>query len=70
MTSRFFSLKSLAFMMELDENLPILDVHGAETGKLSVVLIPCSPAGVEIYGEYVENPDELVISSNGGADLI
>ncbi|KAI1705792.1 FHA domain-containing protein [Ditylenchus destructor] len=53
-------LQSLAYMVELDEQFPIIDIHGAETGQLSVCLMPCNTAGKEILGEFVENPSELV----------
>ncbi|KAH7700395.1 hypothetical protein AAVH_32485, partial [Aphelenchoides avenae] len=53
-------LQSLAYMVELDEQVPITDIHGSETGQLSVAMRPCSASGKEILGEFVENPRELV----------
>uniref|UniRef100_A0A914E3H6 Uncharacterized protein n=1 Tax=Acrobeloides nanus TaxID=290746 RepID=A0A914E3H6_9BILA len=53
-------LQSLAYMIELDEQFPILDFHGTEIGQLSVSLLPCNPSGKEILGEFVENPNEIV----------
>lgn len=53
-------LQSLAYMVELDEQFPILDFNGTEIGQLAVSLVPCNPSGKEILGEYVENPNEMV----------
>lgn len=53
-------LRSLAYMVEQDEQYPITDIQGSETGQLSVALTPCSSTGKEILGEFVEDPSELV----------
>lgn len=53
-------LRSLAYLIEQDEQYPILDVQGTETGQLSVSLTPCNSNGKEILGEFVEDPNELV----------
>ncbi|KAI6188028.1 putative tRNA N6-adenosine threonylcarbamoyltransferase [Aphelenchoides besseyi] len=53
-------LRSLAYLVEQDEQYPILDVQGSESGQLSVALTPCNSNGKEILGEFVEDPKELV----------
>uniref|UniRef100_A0A915IDZ8 Kinesin-like KIF1-type domain-containing protein n=1 Tax=Romanomermis culicivorax TaxID=13658 RepID=A0A915IDZ8_ROMCU len=53
-------LQSLAFMVELDEQMPITDFKGQERGQLRVQLAPCSPQGREIMGEFVDSPEELM----------
>lgn len=53
-------LQSLAYMVEIDEQLPITDFKGNERGQLKVALMPCSPQGKEITGEFVDQPEELV----------
>ncbi len=53
-------LQSLAYMVELEEQLPITDFTGQERGQLSVSLAPCTPQGKEITGEFVDSPRELV----------
>ncbi|KAI6241485.1 putative tRNA N6-adenosine threonylcarbamoyltransferase [Aphelenchoides fujianensis] len=53
-------LRSLAYLVEQDEQYPILDVQGAEAGQLSVALTPCNSNGKEILGEFVEDPKELI----------
>lgn len=53
-------LQSLAYMVELDEQLPITDFTGQERGQLSVSLAPCTPQGKEITGEFVDSPRDLV----------
>lgn len=46
-------------MVEIDEQLPITDTKGNERGQLKVALMPCSPQGKEITGEFVDQPEEL-----------
>ncbi|CAD5220541.1 unnamed protein product [Bursaphelenchus xylophilus] len=53
-------LRSLAFLVEVEENYPINDIQGSEAGQLSVALTPCNANGKEILGEFVEDPMELV----------
>lgn len=53
-------LRSLAYLVEQDEQYPILDVQGTETGQLTVGLTPCNSNGKEILGEFVDEPNELV----------
>ncbi|CAD5214440.1 unnamed protein product [Bursaphelenchus okinawaensis] len=53
-------LRSLAFLVEVEENYPITDIQGSETGQLSVALTPCNANGKEILGEFVEDPTELI----------
>ncbi|KAI6176971.1 Kinesin-like protein [Aphelenchoides bicaudatus] len=53
-------LRSLAYLVEQDEQYPILDVQGTETGQLSVALTPCNSNGKEILGEFVDDPKELI----------
>ncbi len=60
-------LQSLAYMVELDEQLPITDFKGNERGQLSVAVFPCTPQGKEITGEFVDSPDELVRDSSDNA---
>lgn len=47
-------------MVELDDQFPINDVNGVETGQLSVSLMPCNTVGKEIMGEFVDDPNELI----------
>lgn len=54
-------LRSLAYMVEQDEQYPITDIQGSEIGQLSVALTPCNANGKEILGEFVEDPNEMVI---------
>lgn len=58
-------LQSLAYMVEVDEQIPIIDMHGVDIAQLSVSLVPCSTSGKEILGEYIESPDELMKKSLG-----
>jgi kinesin family protein 1 len=53
-------LRSLAYMVESDEQLPVTDFKGQERGQLSVGLYPCTPQGKEITGEFVDSPQDLV----------
>ncbi len=53
-------LRSLAYLVELDEHLPIVDLCGQEQGQLAVALVPCNTAGKEIPGEFVQDSSELV----------
>lgn len=58
-------LQSLAYMVEIDEQIPVMDIHGTDIAQLSVSMLPCSPSGREILGEYIESPDELVKKNLG-----
>jgi len=58
--STYVYLRSLAFMMEMEELLPISDFKGQEKGSLRVELMPCSVQGKEITEDYVESPGRLV----------
>uniref|UniRef100_A0A7E4V2Q9 Kinesin-like protein n=1 Tax=Panagrellus redivivus TaxID=6233 RepID=A0A7E4V2Q9_PANRE len=53
-------LQSLAYMVEIEEQLPIIDVNGIDVGVLTVAIVPCSPSGKEILGEYIESTNELI----------
>lgn len=53
-------LQSLAYMVEVDEQLPINDLKGNERGQLKVLLVPTNDKGKEIVGEFVDSPEELV----------
>ncbi|VDM28226.1 unnamed protein product [Toxocara canis] len=55
-------LQSLAYLIEHEEQLPIFDFGGQDLGRLTVALTPCTPAGKEILGEYVEDPAELLVN--------
>uniref|UniRef100_A0A914YMR1 Kinesin-like protein n=1 Tax=Panagrolaimus superbus TaxID=310955 RepID=A0A914YMR1_9BILA len=58
-------LQSLAYMVEAEEQLSIVDFNGMDLGQLSVSLVPCSSSGKEIMGEYLETPDELLNKNLG-----
>ncbi|ELU00840.1 hypothetical protein CAPTEDRAFT_171489 [Capitella teleta] len=53
-------LQSLAYMVELEENLTITDYKGTEQGLLQVQMHPCTKAGKDIGDDYVDDPSELV----------
>lgn len=53
-------LQSLAYMVEVDEQLPITDFKGNERGQLKTILVPCGEDGREIVGEFVDSPEDLV----------
>merc|ERR1712226_793895 len=53
-------LQSLAYMIELEENLTITDYKGAEQGHLAVSMYPCKADGKDIGDDYVDDPSELV----------
>ncbi len=56
-------LQSLAFMVELKEQLSITDYSGTEVGIMNVEIVPCDEVGNE-YDErddvYVDSPQELI----------
>lgn len=56
-------LQSLAFMIELKEQLSINDYSGTEVGIINVEIVPCDEVGNE-YDErddvYVDSPHELL----------
>ena len=58
-------LRSLAYMVEAEEQLSIVDFNGMDLGQLSVSLVPCSSSGKEILGEYIETPEELLNKNLG-----
>lgn len=53
-------LQSLAYLIDVEEQFPIVDLSGQEIGLLTVGLSPCSTSGKELRGEYVENPSQLI----------
>ncbi|KAI0212276.1 Kinesin-like protein KIF28P [Lamellibrachia satsuma] len=53
-------LQSLAYMMEIEENMQVMDYRGMEQGHLQVVIIPCKKDGTELTDDYVDDPEELV----------
>jgi len=53
-------LRSLAYMVESDEQIAIVDFQGQERGQIKVGLYPCTPQGKEITGDFVDNPEDLV----------
>ncbi|PIC40350.1 hypothetical protein B9Z55_011723 [Caenorhabditis nigoni] len=53
-------LQSLAYLIDVEEQFPIVDLSGQEIGLLTVGLSPCSTTGKELRGEYVENPSQLI----------
>ncbi|CAI5444067.1 unnamed protein product [Caenorhabditis angaria] len=53
-------LQSLAYLIDVEEQFPIVDLSGQEIGLLTVGLSPCSTNGKELRGEYVENPHQLI----------
>uniref|UniRef100_A0A7M5U6V4 Kinesin-like protein 6 n=2 Tax=Clytia hemisphaerica TaxID=252671 RepID=A0A7M5U6V4_9CNID len=57
-------LQSLAYKIELDENIAITDYKGNEQGQLTVKLEPCTSSGECLDDDdFVEEPKELI----GGA---
>ncbi|KAL3836511.1 hypothetical protein ACJMK2_021937 [Sinanodonta woodiana] len=55
-------LKSLAFLIDANEQLDITDYRGQEIGKLNIELLPCDAKG-KVMGDqdvFVENPNDLV----------
>lgn len=65
-------LERLAYMLELDDQFPVVDMYGGGgvddegesgggSGQLFVAITPCNPSGKEILGEFVEDPMELVM---------
>ncbi|XP_064614056.1 kinesin-like protein KIF28P [Liolophura sinensis] len=53
-------LQSLAYLIELEDNLVISDYKGNEKGRLMVAAIPCTPKWQEIKDDFVEDPKELL----------
>jgi len=54
-------LQSLAYKIELDENLAITDYKGNEQGHLQVKILPCEKNGNECdEDDFVEDPKELI----------
>ncbi|KAK3595061.1 hypothetical protein CHS0354_043156 [Potamilus streckersoni] len=56
-------LKSLAFLIDSNEQLDITDYRGQEIGKLNIEMLPCDAKGKVIVDQdnvFVENPNELV----------
>ncbi|XP_078571290.1 kinesin-like protein KIF28 isoform X3 [Branchiostoma floridae x Branchiostoma japonicum] len=53
-------LQSLAYLVELEENLAITDYRGAENGHLTVEIEPCAQDGSPLEDDFVEDPQELI----------
>ena len=54
-------LKSLAYKLESEETLDVVDFKGDNRGQLRVELLPCDAKGNhEDFDEFVEDPSELV----------
>ncbi|XP_078483346.1 kinesin-like protein KIF28 isoform X2 [Ciona intestinalis] len=58
--SSYLYLQSLAFLMDMEDNVAIRGYRGNELGLLSVEAQPCSHDGCPLVDECVEDPDELV----------
>jgi hypothetical protein len=53
-------LQSIAYLIEVEENLTITDFKGLEQGHLAVEIRPCNKKWAEVDDEFVEDPSELV----------
>ncbi|XP_074659378.1 kinesin-like protein KIF28 isoform X2 [Tubulanus polymorphus] len=53
-------LQSLAYLIEVEENLAITDFKGQEQGHLSIAINPCNKDGKDNEDDFVEDPDELI----------
>ena len=53
-------LQSLAYQVDVDENLQITDYRGIEQGQLKIEMMPCTKNGKDIGDDYVDEPSELV----------
>lgn len=54
-------LQSLAYQIELQENLAITDYKGNDQGHVLVEIMPCDKTWNDLTDTYVEDPQELVI---------
>jgi len=55
-----FGMEWLPIMAFFLLQVPIVDLHGVESGQLSISIRPCSISGREIVGDYVEGSEKLV----------
>ncbi|XP_066301763.1 kinesin-like protein KIF28 isoform X1 [Branchiostoma lanceolatum] len=53
-------LQSLAYLIDLEENLAITDYRGAENGHLEVKIEPCAQDGSLLEDEFAEDPEDLI----------
>lgn len=53
-------LKSLAYLVETDEKIPITDFKGNDQGYLSVEVRPCDANWNNIEDDFIDNPQQLV----------
>ncbi|XP_046350118.2 kinesin-like protein KIF28P isoform X2 [Haliotis rufescens] len=53
-------LQSLAYMIELQENLAVTDYKGVEQAHLNVEILPCSDDWTECCDEFIEDPGDLL----------
>ena len=53
-------LQSLAYMVELEENLVITDYKGKEQGHLKVEIHPTDSKGKILEDSFVEKPEDIV----------
>lgn len=53
-------LQSLAYKIELDENLQITDYKGNDEGRLKVQIFPCDSSGNDVLDDFKEDPEELI----------
>uniref|UniRef100_A0A0K0ED16 Kinesin-like protein n=1 Tax=Strongyloides stercoralis TaxID=6248 RepID=A0A0K0ED16_STRER len=56
----YVSLKSLAKLIDISNDIPVIDFNGEQVGLLTVSLIPCQLSGKEIVGEFVEKSEEII----------
>lgn len=53
-------LQSLAYKIELDENLQITDYKGNDKGRLKVQVFPCDSDGNDSLDDFKEDPAEMI----------
>lgn len=55
-------LQSLAFCLDFDDKLPVIDYKGLEEGLLYVTLAPCNQHGRQLSEEdaFVDEPSDLL----------
>uniref|UniRef100_H2YJV4 Kinesin-like protein 6 n=1 Tax=Ciona savignyi TaxID=51511 RepID=H2YJV4_CIOSA len=58
--SSYLYLQSLAYLMDMEDNVAIRSYRGNEVGLLSIEAQPCSQDGSPLVDECVEDPTELV----------
>ncbi|CEF61084.1 Kinesin-like protein KIF1B [Strongyloides ratti] len=56
----YVSLKPLAKLIDISNDIPIIDFNGETVGSLTVSLVSCQLSGKEIVGEFVEKSKEIV----------